>query len=228
MKEVADIVAIDAAEPYYDPENGYSSAQELLSVCSGLVFTRTSKRLVGGIFGSDFEFEELRLAHFSVKEYLVSDRMNLGPPSKYKLDEVSCHETLANLCISYLLQDEEEEVYDRQSITKVSDTEPQKSWYQQSETETEPETDDHFEDLNLCEISPFAPYAAMFWSRHLVAAKLDDTTPLYPKSMKLIPDPELVDRIVSFHRNWFDATEPGILKDVSIQGNRRDDPITYP
>ena len=220
VKEVADIVAIDTAEPYYDPENGYSSPRELLSVCSGLVSTRISKRRAGEYGDSEFEIEELRLAHFSVKEYLVSNRVNLGPALKYKLDEVSCDETLANLCISYLLHFEEE-TYDRQSVTKTSDAEAQESWDEQSETET----DGHFEDLVLCEISPFAPYAAMFWSTHLRAAKLDDTTPLNPKSMNLVSDPALLDQIVNYHRYWF-AYEN--LEDLGTHGNRRDDPITYP
>ena len=220
VKEVADIVAIDTAEPYYDPENGYSSPRELLSVCSGLVSTRISKRRAGEYGDSEFEIEELRLAHFSVKEYLVSNRVNLGPALKYKLDEVSCDETLANLCISYLLHFEEE-TYDRQSVTKTSDAEAQESWDEQSETET----DGHFEDLVLCEISPFAPYAAMFWSKHLRAAKLDDTTSLYLKSMKLVADPALLDQIVNYHRYWFAYK---FLGDLGIRGNRRDDPITYP
>ena len=222
VKEVADIVAIDTAEPYYDPENGYSSPRELLSVCSGLVSTRTSWR-EGGRYGSEkFEIEELRLAHFSVKEYLVSDRVNLGPALKYKLDELSCHETLAFLCISYLLQYEENKC-DRQSVTRLSDPEGQES----SDEQSEAERDDHFEDLRLCERSPFAPYAAMFWSRHLRAAKLDDTTPLYPMSMKLIADTALLDRIVNFHRNWFDTNVLNTLQHLGIEGNhRRKDPVT--
>ena len=220
VKEVADIVAIDTAEPYYDPENGYSSARELLSVCSGLVSTRTSWRRCETNRAKGFNIEELRLAHFSVKEYLVSDRVNLGPALKYKLDEVSCHGTLADLCISYLLQFEEE-LHDRQTVTRTRDLEGQQSWEEQSETET----DGHFEDLVLCEISPFAPYAAMFWSTHLRAAKLDDTTPLYLKSMKLVADPALLDQIVNYYRYWFAYK---FLGDLGIRRNRRDDPITYP
>ncbi len=223
VKEVADIVAIDTAEPYYDPENGYSSPRELLSVCSGLVSTRSSWRQGDGMGRSArIEIEELRLAHFSVKEYLVSDRVNLGPALKYKLDEVSCHGTLANLCISYLLQ-YEEGIYDRQSVTRTGDPEAHESWDEQSEAET----DGHFEDKKLCEITPFAPYAAIFWSRHLRAARLDDTTPLYAKSMKLIDDPALLDRIVNHHRYWFDADVDYTLRFFSIR-NRRRNPVKYP
>ena len=221
VKEVADIVAIDKAEPYYDPENGYSSPRELLSVCSGLVSTRTAERLVGGIWGNlHFKIEELRLAHFSVKEYLVSDRVILGLASKFKLDEVSCHGTLADLCISYLLHFEQH-VYDRQSVTKTSD-EVQKRWIRKAYLKRHALRP---EDLHLCEENPFAPYAAMCWSRHLRAANLDDMTPLYPKSMKPIADPALLDRIVNYHRIWFGAKESGVIDQLGIYTNPRRDPI---
>ena len=212
VKEVADIVAIDTAEPDYDPENGYSSPRELLSVCSGLVSTRTSKRRTSEDEDSELEIEELRLAHFSVKEYLVSDRVNLGLASKYKLDEVSCHRTLADLCISYLLQFEEE-VYDRWSVTKTSDPKAQESRVEQSKTQNA-----HFQDNHLCEEYPFAPYAAIFWSFHFRAAGLDDTTPLYPKSIKLVADSALVDRVVNYYRYWFGRKDFGYLH----RGHRRD------
>ena len=211
IQEVADIVAIDTAQPYYDPESGYSSPRELLSVCSGLVSTRTAKRQRGKCSYDEFSIEELRLAHFSVKEYLVSDRVNLGPALIYNLDEVSCHGTLANLCISYLLQFEEE-VYDRQPVTKTTDAGTLESRDNQSDTKT----DGDFRDTHLCEQNPFAPYAAMFWSTHLRAAKLDDTTPLYPKSIKLITNSALMNRIVNYHRDWFGYKAFGTFQDLGI------------
>ena len=224
IREVADLVAINTEEPYYDPDDRYSNPRELLSVCSGLVSTRISKRWGGRYRLAEFEIEELRLAHFSVKEYLVSDRVSLGSASKYELDEVSCHETLANLCISYLLQ-YEQDAYGRQTLTKISDAEAQESCDKHSGTET----DGHFEDIMLCEVSPFAPYASMFWSTHLHAAKLDNTTPLYPKSMKLIVDPALLDQIVDYHRNWFDANALSTFRCLGIEGNYRGkNPVTYP
>ena len=214
--EVAEIVAIDTAEPYYHPEDRYCTPRGLVSVCSGLVSTRTSKRR-GGIFPSpNFEIEELRLAHFSVKEYLVSDRVSLGPVSRYKLDEVSCHGAMADLCISYLLQ-YKEDVFDIQSVTTNSNLEAQESGDEQPKTETV----GHFQDLELCEKSPFAPYAAMFWSVHLRAAKLDDTTPLYAKSMKLFANPALLDRIVEHHRCWFEPRKGSLFRDLGIVADSR-------
>ena len=216
VREVAEIVAIDTAEPYYDPENRYPSPRELLSVCSGLVSTRTSKRRGGEYQETEFEIEELRLAHFSVKEYLVSDRVKLGSASKYKLDEVSCHSTLSDLCISYLLHFEGV-IYNRQSVTETTDPGPQEWWDNQSETETY----GHFQDLHLCEENPFAPYAAMFWSTHLRATELDKKTSLYPKSMKLVADAALLATIVYYQRNWFSDDASKTIKDLGIGDIKR-------
>ena len=211
IKEIAEIVAIDTAEPYYHPEDRYSTPRELLSVCSGLVSTRTSKRRADRFNSPGFEIEELRLAHFSVKEYLVSDRVSLSPASRYKLDEVLCHGAMADLCISYLLR-YEEDISDRQSMTTNINLEAQESGDEQMKTESV----GHFQDLELCERSPFAPYAAMFWSMHLRAAELDDTTHLYAKSMKLVANPALLDRIVEHHRTWFEPRQSRIFRDLGI------------
>ena len=226
IQEVAEIVAIDTAEPYYHAEDRYSTPREVLSVCSGLVSTRTSHRR-GGVFASqNFKIEELRLAHFSVKEYLVSDSVSLGPASKYKLDEFSCQETLADLCISYLLHFGEV-IYHKQSGKTTNDPEAEESspftFADQFllEWKTDPGAVGHFYDLELCERSPFAPYAAMFWSMHLRAAKLDHTTPLYAKSMKLVANPALLDLIVEYHRRWFEPRKGRkIVRDLGIDSRR--------
>ena len=207
IQEIAEIVAVDTTKPYYHPEDRYSTPRELLSVCSGLVSTTTSMR--GNRISAIIE--ELRLAHFSVKEFLVSDRVSLGPASRYKLDEVLCHAAMADLCISYLLQ-YEDDLSHRQSMRTDINLEVQESRDKQLKTETIR----HFNDLKLCEKSPFAPYAAMFWSMHLRAAKLNDTTHLYTKCMKLVANPALLDRIAGYHRNWFEPSKGRISECLGI------------
>ena len=46
----------------------------------------------------------VRLAHFSVKEYLVSDRIQHGIAARYSIREIQSHGVLAGDCIAYLLQ----------------------------------------------------------------------------------------------------------------------------
>ena len=46
---------------------------------------------------------EIRLAHFSVKEYLVSDRIQHGPAFAYSLKEEVSNQSIAADCLAYLL-----------------------------------------------------------------------------------------------------------------------------
>ena len=45
----------------------------------------------------------VRLAHFSVKEYLVSQRIRHGPATDYGLEEADSNESMAEECLVYLL-----------------------------------------------------------------------------------------------------------------------------
>ncbi|KAI9766558.1 MAG: hypothetical protein M1839_004885 [Geoglossum umbratile] len=47
---------------------------------------------------------EVRLAHFSVKEYLVSERIQIGPACGYSIRETPANISIAETCLAYLLQ----------------------------------------------------------------------------------------------------------------------------
>lgn len=49
----------------------------------------------------------VRLAHFSVKEYLVSNRIQHGSAPRYSVREIESHGVIAADCISYILQFDE-------------------------------------------------------------------------------------------------------------------------
>ncbi|PQE15012.1 P-loop containing nucleoside triphosphate hydrolase protein [Rutstroemia sp. NJR-2017a BVV2] len=58
--------------------------------------------------GEELGFDEyttctIRLAHFSVKEYLVSDRIMKGPASMYSIDENLVDKAIAKCCFRYLM-----------------------------------------------------------------------------------------------------------------------------
>src|ERR1700736_1504323 len=46
----------------------------------------------------------LRLAHFSVKEYLISQRIQNGPAAKYSLLRKDADTSIAHTCLAYLMQ----------------------------------------------------------------------------------------------------------------------------
>jgi hypothetical protein len=108
LEAVAEIVAIDAThELAFDVEEVLDDAEDALTVCGSLVTvlkgsdTDTYEEWRGRDRPSRYE-TRLVLSHFSVKEYLVSNRICDGPVRRYHLSERESHESIARACILYL------------------------------------------------------------------------------------------------------------------------------
>lgn len=111
LEEVAEIIAIDTVESQFDPENRLSDPRDLLTICSTLITTVTLKteKDVGESDSSDVpESEnvhvktEIYLAHFSIKEYLTSDRIQTKPNFQYDVRSTAQDE-ITQACLIYLL-----------------------------------------------------------------------------------------------------------------------------
>ena len=101
IDEVAEVIAVDIeGDSRFDPENRLREPRDILTICSSLVTTAAST--IEDYYGNLIEGEELRLAHFSVKEYLVSDRVQTGPASQYTVKKCA-DEYIARTCLTYLL-----------------------------------------------------------------------------------------------------------------------------
>ena len=74
-------------------EDNLVPAEGLLALLAGLVDQEE-------VHGKTF----LKLAHFSVREYLVSDDIRQGPASAFALQSDTSHSVLARQCLSYILQ----------------------------------------------------------------------------------------------------------------------------
>lgn len=115
LTEIMDAIASNPQKkPAFRPENRFPDPREVLKICSGMVTLGTRK---GGDpdtevpsykddgndnIGTNIDVSilELRLAHFSVKEYLISDRvqgMFKGP-----LEEIASNASMVETCLSYL------------------------------------------------------------------------------------------------------------------------------
>ncbi|KAF7972884.1 hypothetical protein HWV62_16676 [Athelia sp. TMB] len=91
VEELADVVTVQFSSydlPTYDVDLRYFDSTNVLVVCSGLV-TR-----VEGI---------VKLAHMSVKDFLISERIKDGVVSFFSIDEALAHSTIAQTCLAYLL-----------------------------------------------------------------------------------------------------------------------------
>ena len=125
LEELAEIVAIDVDEtPRFDPERRWPEPREILMLCSSLI-TLTNASGEGSGSAPDEQSQDMnanskanihdsedssiyvRLAHFSVKEYLVSNRIQHGAAPHYSIRDIESHGVLAADCLAYLLQFDE-------------------------------------------------------------------------------------------------------------------------
>lgn len=99
LQEIAEVMSADINN-YSSPglDGRLSNLRALINMLPNLVTTKL-------ITNNDGRTEEhVQLAHFSVQEYLVSDRIRDGPVKQYAILEERAHESIARTCLAYLLQ----------------------------------------------------------------------------------------------------------------------------
>jgi hypothetical protein len=102
IEEVVEVLATEPnSEPRLDPDRRFPEPHDILSICSGLTTTEVATRKVIGI--GTIEVEELKLAHFSVKEYLISDRV-FEEAKFYRIEEMSANTAISETCLAYSFQ----------------------------------------------------------------------------------------------------------------------------
>ncbi|KAL9134056.1 MAG: hypothetical protein Q9175_004768 [Cornicularia normoerica] len=129
LEELAEVFAIDIDETSrFDPGRRLPEPRDILTLCSSLITLTNSvydasDEGSGSVLSEDSQDPDadsvaessdsggstiyVRLAHFSVKEYLVSDRIQHGAAPRYSIREIESHAVLAEDCIAYLLQFDE-------------------------------------------------------------------------------------------------------------------------
>ncbi|KAI4723935.1 hypothetical protein E4T49_08334 [Aureobasidium sp. EXF-10728] len=118
LDEIVDAIAVQPhARPSFNPENRMPDPRDILKICSGLVVAvcRPYKREIHRAFtptGSIWRIPdepdndrektatELRLAHFSVKEYLISNRVTSSFAGCFS--QKTAKASIAKLCLAYL------------------------------------------------------------------------------------------------------------------------------
>jgi Ankyrin repeats (3 copies) len=105
---LAETVEILATNPHptdaclFNPAERLLNPQEVLTICSSLV-TITEDKNTGGYLPSTNR-EEVRLPHFSVKEYLISEHVRGGCASVFYFNQHLANSLIAETCLAYLLQ----------------------------------------------------------------------------------------------------------------------------
>ena len=102
MNEVLAFDRSDPHNPVFSAHLRLPFLEDVLNVCSSLV-TVSDKKYTGQI-DSKIESLEVRLAHNSVKDYLVSRHIKNGPSVQFALEAEISHSVMAECCLVYLLQ----------------------------------------------------------------------------------------------------------------------------
>jgi ankyrin repeat protein len=102
IEEVAEVVAVEIDDsPRFHPENRLLEPRDVLTICSALV-TAATRTMQCRLSSNTYEAVELRLAHYSVKEFLLSDRVKTGPASRFCIWKYA-EPRIAQTCLAYLL-----------------------------------------------------------------------------------------------------------------------------
>ncbi|CAG8899011.1 unnamed protein product [Penicillium egyptiacum] len=98
VKELIGALAIDVSKMQLDREGRSFSEDDLLDICLGLIELAVVE---------DKDFGEAttiaRIAHFSVQEYLESDRISQQGAAKFAIGKEPAHTEMAQICLVYLL-----------------------------------------------------------------------------------------------------------------------------
>jgi ankyrin repeat protein len=112
LAELAEAIIINPQlDPPFDPEERFPDPQNVLEILSSLITVSAHKDLLSpDLEFSEFEAPEVvattstvRLAHFSVKEYLISDRIKGTQAQYFAISDPITHSILAKCCLYYVL-----------------------------------------------------------------------------------------------------------------------------
>ena len=170
IEEIAEVVAIDTeGDCRLDLENRLREPHDILTICSSLVTTTTS--IVLEEHKRSRVIEELKLAHFSVKEYLISDRMRNTKASRYSLTEYSAHDYMARTCLVYLLHFDEPTSLTIDNIHEFPLVEYAARYWTQHVKEVEKETHEYKAQELCMKLLSLQHTAYFIWLRLLYSSK---------------------------------------------------------
>lgn len=96
LQEIAEVVTINVQEePPMNVDKRFQEPQDVLTLCSSLI-TCSGESLR--------DTTTVQLAHFSVKEYLLSSRILQGKAKIYGFSDLQANASVANDCVVYLMQ----------------------------------------------------------------------------------------------------------------------------
>ncbi|KAF4810633.1 Ankyrin repeat domain-containing protein 50 [Colletotrichum siamense] len=159
VKEAVDLLAVELKEtPGFNPNNRMPIPEEITGYCSGLVVIGYTNEHRGDM--------EIQLAHATVKEYLISDRLSQDVSAHFATSLAKAATSITEVCLAYLSEVklvsptniEDLNFYKDRDAVHYLDLRP--PWY-------------HYKPFRRVALNgftkmryPFAQYAADYWMRH--------------------------------------------------------------
>lgn len=106
------------SHPGYDEDELLNDPYDMQQVCLSLLTINTEpvSEMNSSFSTTGNAGAIIRLAHYSVKEYLVSDRLR-GSCRMFKVSEKEAHAMIAEVCIRFLLRFNQEDLWSLESVT---------------------------------------------------------------------------------------------------------------
>jgi ankyrin repeat protein len=123
LQEIVEGLTVDLSEnPRVDPERRLGDTDDIIRICPGLISISTIEDKATFAPDQAAQFPVVRIAHFSVQEYLESDRIK---SRHFALRSRTANTELAKICIVYLRNVELRSLYDYPLALYAA-----KHWYQ--------------------------------------------------------------------------------------------------
>ncbi|KAJ4300817.1 hypothetical protein N0V90_002905 [Kalmusia sp. IMI 367209] len=105
VEEIAEVVAIDVTrDPAFNRDEVLEDPLEALNICSSLITITMNKPKPTVRLRRRPVQRIVALAHYSVQEYLVSNRIKQGSAKQYSMQEVECQNAITRGSLKYLTQ----------------------------------------------------------------------------------------------------------------------------
>lgn len=102
IEGIAELLAFNPdRDPNFDVQRRLFDPKQLLFILSNLAIFSTAN-IYGTRMGCDID--KITFTHFSVQEFLVSDRISSSSVSRYRITQSSAQCSIARTCVSYILQ----------------------------------------------------------------------------------------------------------------------------
>ncbi|KAL8799699.1 MAG: hypothetical protein Q9182_005708 [Xanthomendoza sp. 2 TL-2023] len=166
VEELVDVLAIDVlTKPRFHSSWRMPDPEDLLRVCTSLV-TFTSSDCGQSSY--------VKLAHASVKDYLLSQMIKADAASQFAVDGPCVHAAICEACLSYLLVAVDDQDADSSIETKEGDATSLRCTKHLTPMTLEADRLRRIKDTY-----PLASYAANHWMDHAVLAG-EQVDPLFP------------------------------------------------